>query len=74
MLGQALVAHDPDTAFKHYRAELLPGVLAMQAKTQDSKKSYIPDTLPAYILRDSAMRFLPNAFFRKYFKSKYSKA
>jgi 2-polyprenyl-6-methoxyphenol hydroxylase-like FAD-dependent oxidoreductase len=77
-LAQALLDPEfkdsPQEAFKHYQEELMPAVLAMQETTQNAKKLYIPNTTMSYYLRDAMMRFMPNAFFQKYFKRKYSRA
>jgi len=61
-------------AFERYQSELKPGVLAMQETTQKAKKLYIPYTKRAYFMRDAMMRYLPNTFFQKYFRRKYSRA
>ena len=73
-LAQALVAHEKDQAFAIYDQTLRPVVAEIQPATRMAAKWYIPRSHALYWARDSAMRFLPNAFFQRYFRQKYSRA
>lgn len=75
-LSHALLHHPESNeyAFKRYQAELKPAVLAMQQTTQNAKKWYIPEKTSSYFMRDAMMTYLPNIFFQKYFRRKYSRA
>lgn len=73
-LAEALVEQSKDEAFAIYDATLRPVVAEIQPATRMAAKWYIPRTYPLYLARDSAMRYLPNAFFQRYFRQKYSRA
>ena len=51
-----------------------PVVRAIQPRTRESTRLYVPRTRPRYLARDAAMRFLPNAFFQRWFRRKYTMA
>ena len=73
-LGEALVAQNKEQAFATYDKTLRPVVAEIQPATRMAAKWYIPRTRALYVARDSAMRYLPNAFFQRYFRQKYSRA
>ena len=73
-LSEALVDRTKGEAFATYDATLRPVVAEIQPATRMAAKWYIPRTYPLYLARDSAMRYLPNAFFQRYFRQKYSRA
>jgi len=73
-LARALTEQSPDEAFAQYDAAIRPIVSQLQPATRDNAKWYVPGGMPFHLLRVSAMRFLPNELWVRYFKSKYSKA
>ncbi|MEM7469152.1 MAG: FAD-dependent monooxygenase [Pseudomonadota bacterium] len=73
-LAEALVEHDKARAFAIYDQTLRPVVAEIQPATRMAAKWYIPRSKALYVARDSAMRYLPNAFFQRYFRQKYSRA
>lgn len=73
-LAEAMVEHDKERAFAIYDQTLRPVVAEIQPATRMAAKWYIPRTRALYVARDSAMRYLPNAFFQRYFRQKYSRA
>ena len=73
-LAEAMVSQSKEQAFATYDATLRPVVAEIQPATRMAAKWYIPRTYPLYLARDSAMRYLPNAFFQRYFRQKYSRA
>ena len=73
-LAEAMVSQSKEQAFAIYDATLRPVVAEIQPATRMAAKWYIPRTYPLYLARDSAMRYLPNAFFQRYFRQKYSRA
>lgn len=73
-LARALCTMEKVPAFKAYEAELMPVISEIQPATRLSAKWYVPRSEGRYFARDAAMRFLPNAFYQRYFKHKYSKA
>lgn len=73
-LAEALVEHDKQQAFALYDRTLRPVVAEIQPATRMAAKWYIPRSHALYYMRDSAMRYLPNAFFQRYFRQKYSRA
>jgi 2-polyprenyl-6-methoxyphenol hydroxylase-like FAD-dependent oxidoreductase len=73
-LARALSEHSPDEAFAEYDTAIRPIVSQLQPATRDNAKWYVPGGVPFHLLRVSAMRFLPNELWVRYFKSKYSRA
>ena len=73
-LAEALVTQKKEQAFATYDKTLRPVVAEIQPATRMAAKWYIPRTRALYVARDSAMRYLPNAFFQRYFRQKYSRA
>ncbi len=73
-LATALVEHDKATAFARYERELRPVINQIQPATRAAAKWYIPATRGKYWARDGAMKLLPNQFFQRYFKRKYTRA
>jgi len=73
-LAQALAAYSKAQAFEAYESALKPVITELQPATRLAAKWYVPGTRLRYFMRDSAMRSLPNAFYQRYFKRKYSKA
>ena len=49
-----------------------PVIHAIQPATRRAVRWYVPRSPLQHLLRDSAMRLLPNVLFRAYFKMKYS--
>jgi 2-polyprenyl-6-methoxyphenol hydroxylase-like FAD-dependent oxidoreductase len=74
VLANSLINHSPEDAFKNYQSEIMPVTKKIQLSTRNASKWYIPEKIISYYSRDFAMRFLPNAFFQKYFRNKYSSA
>lgn len=73
-LCEGLVAGDKAAAFAAYESALKPVVDEMQPATRLAAKWYIPQSRLRYVMRDNAMRYLPDVFFQRYFKNKYTKA
>lgn len=73
-LAEALTQQSKSDAFETYDRTLRPVVAEIQPATRMAAKWYIPRTQALYLARDSAMRYLPNAFFQRYFRQKYSRA
>ena len=73
-LAEALVGQSKIDAFRTYEAALRPVIVDLQRVTRRAARWYIPRTHVRYALRDTAMRYLPNGFYQRYFKNKYSKA
>lgn len=74
ILAKSLIEHPAKLAFEKYQQEVLPVVTAVQPATVKASKLYIPHKKINYLTRDLAMRYLPNSFFQKYFRKKYSRA
>jgi len=49
-----------------------PVIDDIQPATRRAVRWYVPRSAPVQMIRDNAMRLLPNALFRKYFQYKYS--
>jgi len=73
-LAEAMSSDSKQAAFSIYERTLRPVINDIQPATRLSAKWYVPKTLLRYQMRDAAMRYLPNAFYQRYFKHKYSKA
>jgi 2-polyprenyl-6-methoxyphenol hydroxylase-like FAD-dependent oxidoreductase len=73
-LAQALVSYPKAEAMDAYENSFRPTIDKIQPATRLAAKWYVPRTQLRYMLRDSAMRYLPDSYFQRYFKSKYSKA
>ena len=73
-LAEGLVEYSRVDAFASYETEFRPVIAAIQPATRLAAKWYIPRTRTRYAMRNAAMRHLPNQFFQRYFKNKYSKA
>jgi len=73
-LAEGLVEYARVDAFASYETEFRPVIAAIQPATRLAAKWYIPRTRTRYAMRNAAMRHLPNQFFQRYFKNKYSKA
>lgn len=73
-LADALCERDRADAFAHYERTLKPVTTQLQPATRRAARWYVPQTPLRYFVRDAAMRYLPNAFYQRYFKRKYSKA
>lgn len=71
-LAQALIAEDVGAAFQTYERQMRPLIRSIQPATRRAVKWYVPRSLTNQFLRNNAMRLLPNALFRQYFKLKYS--
>jgi hypothetical protein len=52
----------------------MPVIADIQPATRAAARWYVPRTRVRYTVRDAAMRYLPNAFYQRYFKRKYAKA
>ena len=74
VLANALTDLPADMAFKKYQEEIMPVTKKIQPATKNAAKWYIPDSELNYFSRDFAMSYLPNSFFQKYFRKKYSRA
>jgi len=72
-LSRALIDGEPEQAFHNYEAKMRPAISVMQPSTRNAAKWYIPDSLIRQLIRDNAMRFLPDRLFMHYFKKKYSR-
>jgi 2-polyprenyl-6-methoxyphenol hydroxylase-like FAD-dependent oxidoreductase len=73
-LARALVDHEPEQAFRIYQDEMQPVINRIQPAVRSAAKWYIPGSTLPYLVRDTLMTCLPNLFFQKYFKKKYSSA
>ena len=73
-LAQSLVDCTKSDAFKAYENTFRPMITEIQSATRLAAKWYVPGSVVRYVLRDAAMRYLPDQLFQHYFKSKYSKA
>ena len=73
-LCKALIDLPPVAAFARYEQEQRPMVDAVQPLTRNAVKWYVPGSRWRELARDSAMRYLPDWYFHRYFKSKYTKA
>jgi 2-polyprenyl-6-methoxyphenol hydroxylase-like FAD-dependent oxidoreductase len=73
-LSEELIAKSKRDAFESYEKSFRPVIEEIQPATRLAAKWYVPRTSFRYVLRDAAMRYVPDAFFQRYFKNKYSKA
>lgn len=71
-LAAALSELNVNQAFARYESEMRPVIRAIQPATRRAVRWYVPRSPLQHLLRDSAMRLLPNVLFRAYFKMKYS--
>lgn len=74
ILAKSLIETTPEIAFQRYEETIMPVTKKIQLSTRNAAKWYIPEKTISYYSRDLAMKFLPNAFFQKYFRNKYSSA
>jgi 2-polyprenyl-6-methoxyphenol hydroxylase-like FAD-dependent oxidoreductase len=73
-LAKGLVSQSKADAFSNYENALRPVIAEIQPATRLAAKWYVPRTQTRYVIRDAAMRYLPNSFYQRYFKQKYAKA
>ena len=73
-LGKALIAMEPTDAFQSYEAAMRPMISEVQPMARRSASWYVPRSPWRQMVRDSAMRWLPESYFYRHFQSKYSKA
>ena len=73
-LSRALIEYEPEQAFQIYQNELQPVIARIQPSVRKAAKWYIPGATLPYLVRDTLMTCLPNLFFQKYFKHKYTSA
>ena len=73
-LAEGLVSGSKADAFNAYENAFRPVIAEIQPATRLAAKWYVPRTAVRYAMRDAAMRYLPDRFFQRYFKNKYSKA
>lgn len=71
-LAQALTDLPVDAAIERYQQQMRPIIDDIQPATRRAVRWYVPRSAPVQMIRDNAMRLLPNALFRKYFQYKYS--
>lgn len=71
-LAQALSALPIDEAIIRYQQQMRPIIDDIQPATRRAVRWYVPRSKPLQMIRDNAMRLLPNALFRQYFQYKYS--
>ncbi len=71
-LAQALAELPVDRAITQYQQQMRPVIDDIQPATRRAVRWYVPRSAPVQMIRDNAMRLLPNALFRKYFQYKYS--
>jgi 2-polyprenyl-6-methoxyphenol hydroxylase-like FAD-dependent oxidoreductase len=74
VLARSLINNSPEVAFQEYQKEIMPVTKKIQLATRNASKWYIPERKVSYYSRDFMMKFLPNIFFQKYFRNKYSSA
>lgn len=74
VLAKSLINMTSEHAFQKYQSVIMPVTNKIQPATHNAAKWYIPEKKMNYFARDYAMRLLPNAFFQKYFRNKYSSA
>jgi len=72
-LAAALAAQPRQAAYRAYEQALRPRITGMQRRTRGAARWYVPRSRLRQGLRDTAMRLLPNALFRSYFRVKYSR-
>jgi 2-polyprenyl-6-methoxyphenol hydroxylase-like FAD-dependent oxidoreductase len=73
-LAAGLCERERTDAFALYEHTLKPVTTQLQPATRRAARWYVPQTPLRHFARDAAMRYLPNAFYQRYFKRKYSKA
>jgi len=71
-LAHALTELPVDKAIERYQQQMRPIIDDIQPATRRAVRWYVPRSAPLQMIRDNAMRLLPNALFRKYFQYKYS--
>ena len=71
-LAQALSELPMAEAIDRYRQEMRPIINSIQPATRRAVRWYVPRSATLQMIRNNAMRMLPNALFRKYFQYKYS--
>ena len=74
VLSEGLIQDEIAVAAARYQASLQPVIAAKQPATLKAAQWYIPASPFRYRLRDALMTSLPNAFFQRYFRRKYSSA
>lgn len=73
-LAEGLGAKPKRVAFESYEKFFRPVIDEIQPATRRAAKWYVPRTSFRYVVRDAALRYVPDVFFQRYFKKKYSKA
>lgn len=71
-LARALTELPITLAIDRYQQEMRPIIDSIQPATRRAVRWYVPRSAPLHLIRDNAMRLLPNALFRRYFQYKYS--
>ncbi len=74
MLADELNRKSKQEAFGSYENSFRPVIEKIQPATRIAAKWYVPKTAIRYFMRDTAMRYVPNGLFQRYFKKKYSTA
>jgi 2-polyprenyl-6-methoxyphenol hydroxylase-like FAD-dependent oxidoreductase len=72
-LCKALIEGEPEHAFNHYEQQMRPDISAMQPTTRKGARWYIPETRLRHFIRDKSMKYLPDSYFMRHFKKKYSR-
>jgi len=72
-LSKGLINGTAEEAFDYFEREMRPAISEMQPATRTVAGWYVPQNTLKQFTRDTAMRLLPNVFFQRYFKNKYSK-
>lgn len=71
---EALIDGTPESALAAYERELRPAISAKQPATVNAARWYIPGDRARYLMRNTAMTWLPDWLFQRYFQHKYSSA
>ncbi len=72
-LCKSLINNEAEEAFVQFEQKMRPSISEMQPATRKGAKWYIPGNRLRHFVRDNAMRFLPDSYFMRHFKRKYSK-
>lgn len=72
-LSRTLIEAEYEQAFNQYEQQMRPDISVMQPATRKGAKWYIPGNTFRHILRDKAMKYLPDSYFKNHFKQKYSR-
>ena len=73
-LAKSLINDMPNKAFREYESKIRPQINEIQPATRRNAKWYVPSNQLVFLLRDTALRFMPNQYWVNYFKRKYSEA